>query len=168
MENREKRSITKKRFESLVENFFDLTDKYDIDVSEESLAEYLSEKLKTGKEKILKEYGNIIKNAVNFNESEYLYSINKKFDASELKESFAEFRKQKINEANQKLIKDELLNDKELKIFRKTAGYREADLDKKYKMLWKYVVHEFNSNVTDEEELADVCMEIAMIDDQRF
>ena len=86
MENREKRSITKKRFESLVENFFDLTDKYDIDVSEESLVEYLSEKIKTSKDNIIKEYGNIIKNAVNFNESEYLYAVNKKFDANELKE----------------------------------------------------------------------------------
>ena len=166
-QNTEKRTITKKRFENLVENFFDLTDKYDIDVSEESLAEYLSEKFKTSKENVIKEYGNIIKNAVEFNESEYLYAVNKKFGASELKESFGAFRAT-LDESNTKLIKDELLADKDLKTFRKTNEYREADLDKKYKMLWRYVVHEFSKNVTDEEELADICMEIAMIDDQRF
>ena len=38
----------------------------------------------------------------------------------------------------------------------------------KYKMLWRYAVREFSKKINDEEELADVCMEIAMYDDQQF
>ena len=39
-------------------------------------------------------FGNIIKNAVNFNESEYLYSINKKFDSDEFELYRASISKQ--------------------------------------------------------------------------
>ena len=61
-----------------------------------------------------------------------------------------------------KLAKEELMVDPDLKIFRKTQGYRSADVTGKYKMLWRYAVREFSKKINDEEELADVCMEIAL------
>ena len=35
-------------------------------------------------------------------------------------------------------------------------------------MIWKYVVSQFNNCIGSEEDLADVCMEIAMYDESQF
>jgi hypothetical protein len=160
-------NVSRDKLENLLENFFDLTDQYDIDVTSQSCTEYVAGKLKIDEDTVTKEYGPIIEAATSFNESAYHNAVEKKFSKADIKNSFAEFYKQKLEESA-KLAKEELMEDPDLKIFRKTQGYTSADVTGKYKMLWRYAVREFSKKINDEEELADVCMEIAMYDDQQF
>jgi hypothetical protein len=60
------------------------------------------------------------------------------------------------------------MKDEGLKTYRRTNEYRSADQEGKYRMIWKYVVSQFNNNISSEEDLADVCMEIAMYDESQF
>lgn len=160
-------NVSRDKLENLLENFFDLTDQYDIDVTNQSCTEYVAGKLKIDEDAVTKEYGPIIEAATSFNESAYHNAIEKKFSKADIKNSFAEFYKQKLEESA-KLAKEELMEDPDLKIFRKTQGYTHADVTGKYKMLWRYAVREFSKKINDEEELAYVCMEIAMYDDKQF
>ena len=166
-----KKKVSREKFENLLEDFFDLTDQYNIDVTAESLTEYVATKLKLDEEDVSKEYGKIITAAASFNEDEYHNAIDEKFANDALRESFKAFYTERIKNLDEKcatLVKDELMNDADLKIFRKTQGYRAADLQGKYSMLWRYVVREFSKNIADEEQLADVVMDIAMYDEEQF
>lgn len=161
-------NISRDKLENLIESFFGLTDKYDIDVTCESLTEYIACKLRIDEETVTKAFGKILAAAASFNESAYNNAIVEKFSASEIQQDFMKFFHEKeLNEAK-KLCKDELMKDEGLKTYRRTNEYRSADQEGKYRMIWKYVVSQFNNSISSEEDLADVCMEIAMYDESQF
>lgn len=97
--------------------------------------------------------------------------IDKMAYAADLKESFRNFYKDKfahsLDEAFELTLKD-LMNDPTLSTFRKTTTYREADQEGKYRQLWRYLVSEFGAKINDEDELSNLCMEIAMNDENQF
>lgn len=110
-------------------------------------------------------------NTIKYNFRKELNEAIKLFEKNDLKADFRAFLKRKrrrsLTEAL-KLEKEELMADNTFRAYRKTTAYRNADQEGKYRMLWKYVVRNFANKVSDEESLADICMEIAMYDDSQF
>jgi len=163
--------ICRNSLEDIIEKYFDVAEEGGLGYDAETMAEYISENVGLSKDEVKKEYGQIIEAACAFDEKAYLRACDKKFYASELKESFRDFCQAKserqLNEECDLKLED-LFNDKSLSTFRKTTAYRNADQEGKYHMIWKFLVGSYNNKICSEDELSDLCMEIAMHDENQF
>lgn len=158
--------ITRDNLADAIEEYFEkANDNYDIKGLTEFACNYF------GKDAAeIKKYKPVFEAALTWNEDKYANAVDTVFSAQELKESFLDFAKRKAKRINESagLDKDELLKDRDLAAYRKTTAYRNADQEGKYRMIWRYLVTEFGAKAKSEEELSDVCMEIAMYDEQQF
>lgn len=166
-----KHKISRHALENIIERYFNNIEKRGLTHSAESMAKYIANKYSLSTDDVKKEYGQIIEAACDFDEKAYLSACDKKFFATDLKESFSEFCKAKwrrqMNEQCD-LTLDDLYNDKNLSTFRKTTAYRNADQEGKYHLIWKILVSAYGNKICDEDELSDLCMEIAMHDENQF
>lgn len=166
-----KKEIDRDSLERIIESYFDDVEAEGQEGDAAMLLGYISEALQMPVSLVEKQYGKIVKAAVKFDKNSYLKACDEKFYSSELKKSFNEFCKDKFARAldeSQDSLLNELQNDAQLSTFRKTTTYRNADQSEKYRMLWRYLVKEFGTRIDDEDTLSDLCMEIAMQDENRF
>lgn len=162
--------VTRDELEDAIDAYIDHSSEYDVPFSEADMAIFVAETLGIDLDTAEEEFGSIFAAAANYDEDGYIKACDKKFYSQELKDSFIGFyrrKKARINESKT-LDKDELMKDPSLKAYRSTNAYRNSDQEGKYRMLWRYIVSEYSASVRNEEELSDICMEIAMYDEQQF
>ncbi len=162
--------VNRDQLEDAIDAYMDHSDKYDVPFSHTDMLKFVAEQLGLDEDTVDNEFGRIIDAAVNFDEDAYINACDAKFREQELKDSFMDFVHKKLARMNEAkgLDKAELMKDPGLAAYRKTQAYRASDQEGKYRMLWRYIVSEHSAKVKSEDELADVCMEIAMYDDQQF
>jgi hypothetical protein len=163
--------LSRSSLENIIEKYFDVAEEGGLGYDAETMAEYIAENADMSKDEVKAAYGEIIEAAASFNEHAYKGACERAFFENELKESFHEFCEAKwerqMNETCD-LKLEELYGDPDLSTFRKTTAYRNADQEGKYRMLWKFMVSSFSDKIDCEDELSDICMEIAMHDENQF
>lgn len=159
--------ITRDELENAISDYFDHVDamgEENVPVCHEDLLTFLSDTLHIPEDELDDKYGNIIDLAIDYDEDKYINAMDKAFFESEIKGEFRNFLKENINVNLTEMIK----NDRGYLALRKSHSYYEADEEGKYRILWKYAVSEFGDKFDNEEELSNICHEIASDDEESF
>lgn len=161
-------NISRDDLEDAIAAYFDHIDQYgedNVPMSEADLAAFVADELGVSADD-LDCFAPIFGAAVAFDEDGYINACDKAFFKSELQDNFHDFWKAKKARMNESAMNaKELMLDPQLRKYRRISVYVNGDLKTKYSMLWKYLIREMNTNIAGEDELSDICMEIAMHDE---
>lgn len=150
-----------------VEEFLDTisyeTDDYDL------MVKAIADKFNLSKEYVNDYFGDMIRSTINNDEDAYINAYDRALDQEQsLKDSFKNFWDRTKDTLNEKTLEDvfeKLVADKDLKVLRKTPGYRSLTLDQKYNQIWKFAIREYGAFCADEMTLSDACEKLAREDE---
>lgn len=165
MIGRRLRKIGNIALEQMISDYFKHFGTEDGTVDVDDLAEFIAGRTYTTPEEVKKIYRRQLDNVVKSRE---------KCDdlECEVTESFRKFLSRKkrrwILESLENLTIDELEHDRVLKAYRNSTSYKNADLEEKSKMIWKYLVKTYSDRIDDDANVKELCDEIADKDERKF
>lgn len=168
------RECTEQELENIIDQYLDMAmiHAQDAPVSLPDMEQFVADELGMTLDDVDAKFGCILSAALNNDEDQYIACMDQAFYETNLKKDFAEYweanKNKKIMKESAESIMADLKADPSLKALRNTIAYQNGDLEYKYRKLWKFAVSEYGRNIADEDEIADVCMQLAEEDDNRI
>lgn len=155
------RDILEDAIDSYLLHVTSLKESLGIHENRADLLTYVSDRLNLTEDACEARYGDVLDLTLDYDEAKFNKAMDDLFEETELKASFRNF----LKESKGADLMAEIESDKALKSLRKTDYYKGLDEEGKYRKLWKYVVREYGSKISRNEDLEDICDTLVREDD---
>jgi len=156
--------VTRNKLEEAIDEYLSLCDEYLLEETRTDLLTYVADKLTLTEDECEAKYGDVLDLCLDYDEDTFNHTMDRIFEESEIKSDFRNF----IMEAKQEDLLKEIKEDKVLRRLRDTDAYKNTDAEGKYRKIWRYVVQTHGSKFGKNEDLENLCRQIADEDEDIF
>ena len=158
--------VTRDGLETAVDSYLRMIKKNQIEATRADLLTFVSDRLTLNEDECEAKFGDVLDLCLDYDENKYNYTMDRIFEESEIKSDFRNFLKESTIEDFIRTIKE----DKQLRRYRETDGYKNLDEEEKYEKLQNYIFNtpDLRVKFSNTKEVDEVCRQIAAEDDDIF